>query len=146
MNAPTDNTRPSPRDLAADPALVLDLARMLRMIASTIYDAYACPTVPVGYADADLWPEMLTVEGVLRGWSVEETHGAMIERARSLSGDTNIRLVPYREMEEEDRKHTALMRHCAEFAVRAIVKGNGDGWKRESEQREAWRARRPAAG
>ena len=75
---------------------------------------------------ADLPVEVLEVEGVLRGWSVEETHGAMIERTRNRSGVPAIVMAPYREQEEEHRKHRALMRHAIELAARAILRGNGN--------------------
>lgn len=146
----TDPTPPlTMRSLADDPGVVLDLARMVRRIGATIYETHVASDDPSPYADgdpyamtaADLPVEVLEVEGVLRGWSVEETHGAMIERTRARSGVPAIVMAPYREQEEEHRKHRALMRHAIELAARAILRGNEFGI---AESREEWRRSREA--
>ena len=150
------NTDPTPpltmRSLADDPGVVLDLARMVRRIGATIYETHVASDDPSPYADgdpytmtaADLPVEVLEVEGVLRGWSVEETHGAMIERTRNRSGVPAIVMAPYREQEEEHRKHRELMRHAIELAARAILRGNGNDSHSAHAAREEWRRSREA--
>lgn len=158
MTAPTNDPRPllSKRtlaDLAHDPRVVLDLARMLRKVAITLYDTQVCPDPGCGFTSAnpdamtlaELSYEEVIVDGALRGWSAEETHGALSMRAREHARRGPHEGVPageppmiaYRDLSPEVRKHFSIMRSCVEHVAGQIA---NSGWERDRTLRGAWMA------